>query len=949
MTSPPNKGAAAAGSETAQAAESAGGEIRNLVASLPARSVARATPHNLPPKQLFVGRRDELKLVDEALARDGRSSIAQAAVWGLGGVGKSALALKYAYDALGAGTYPGGIFWVLAEGGPLNAMGRLAGILREYAPGLLPYIPEQTPPAKVAEVVRRTLEDLPVLSLVILDNVSDKGFADVLPGKNARVLMTLRDRRLAIGKPIALDVLSQDDARKLAVDLAEKEPNNKEEEDAFGRVLDAQLGGLAVAVEVAARAVKEWARSWVEYEKLLATQLMETLDAPEDRSPNYDRGVFAALDMSIDRCSEIARRLLEGAAVFAPDAVPLDWAHAAAGLDAKNIPVLRALGDLKALALVKEDEKAGMLSMHRLVHQGVRDRADTESWRASVKRAALVVENWTSAAVGPSGEQMDAVQKRREHIEEVLKAAEGVGNTRELCEIADRLATHLQHRGELEEARRLFELSLANAEKVYGPEHAQVAASLANLGGALNELGELEQARSCFERALAMGKKAYGLEHLIVGIRESSLAVTLRRLKKPTEARPMAEHALAIFLREYGPGHREVAIRQANLAILLHDLGKLHEARALLEEALATDEREHGAEHPHVAADLTSLALVLKDLGETATALHSAERAVAIAERVWSPTHPRAVAFRKNLAAIRKAYGERHSPESREARGPKVRKIAAVAAVMLAGAAAIVGLVGMTLLPCNSVPRPALSGSPSLLTAATGIDTQGPVASARPNSNCSAMLPTFKDGAAELRVATIRGDRKAAMSRAADFRALLKKFGAVDWISHVSEPVGATFDGRPAQLVLVHGVLPGASSEFCDWVRCIGWSTGLQPCELRSVEGKDIQTHKHTPSALPTSVQPVPPPLCVTEQGESYGDTDRSPGGGTIRVEKACLPPYPVLSDCRHEEHGMNGGHIDGSHVEGNKCICTGSFPEKTLFGPGQSAGCRVFATCCDR
>ena len=45
-------------------------------------------------------------------------------VWGLGGVGKSALALKYAYDALGAGTYPGGIFWVLAEGGPLIAMGR---------------------------------------------------------------------------------------------------------------------------------------------------------------------------------------------------------------------------------------------------------------------------------------------------------------------------------------------------------------------------------------------------------------------------------------------------------------------------------------------------------------------------------------------------------------------------------------------------------------------------------------------------------------------------------------------------------------------------------------------------------------------------------------------------------------------------------------------------------
>jgi hypothetical protein len=209
----------------------------------------------------------------------------------------------------------------------------------------------------------------------VLDNVSEPWGAELLPGGHARVLTTVRDRRLGVGKEIELNVLSRDDARELAIDLVGKAPENKEEKDALGRVLDEKLGRLAVAVEVAARAVKDWARSWIEYEKLLATQLKDALDAPDDRSPNYDPGVFAALDLSINRCGENARKLLEGAAVFAPDAVPLDWAYAAAGLEAENIQAKRALGELEALRLVKVDDKAGTLSMHRLVHQRVRDQA----------------------------------------------------------------------------------------------------------------------------------------------------------------------------------------------------------------------------------------------------------------------------------------------------------------------------------------------------------------------------------------------------------------------------------------------------------------------------------------------------------------------------------------------------------------------------------------------
>jgi hypothetical protein len=81
--------------------------IRGVVTALGPRPVAQSTPHNLPPRRLFVGRKDELQRVDQALRNEGRTSIAQAAVWGLGGVGKTALALAYAYHVLDAGTRGG--------------------------------------------------------------------------------------------------------------------------------------------------------------------------------------------------------------------------------------------------------------------------------------------------------------------------------------------------------------------------------------------------------------------------------------------------------------------------------------------------------------------------------------------------------------------------------------------------------------------------------------------------------------------------------------------------------------------------------------------------------------------------------------------------------------------------------------------------------------------------
>src|SRR6185437_10468865 len=124
---------------------------------------------------------------------------------------------------------------------------------------------------------------------------------------------------------------------------------------------------------------------------------------------------------------------------------------------------------------------AGVMSVHRLVHWRVRDRADGEGWKAAGERAVELVAGWISGAKGPAKEEMDAVEARREHVLETLAAAERVGSMEGWTNLANELALHLWHRGEYAEARTLFERALIIDEKANGPEHPRVAVRLSNL------------------------------------------------------------------------------------------------------------------------------------------------------------------------------------------------------------------------------------------------------------------------------------------------------------------------------------------------------------------------------------------------------------------------------------------------------------------------------------
>ncbi len=57
------------------------------------------------------------------------------------------------------------------------------------------------------------------------------------------------------------------------------------------------------------------------------------------------------------------------------------------------------------------------------------------------------------------------------------------------------------------------ERALKIDQKVYGPDHPNVATDINKLGGVLRDLGDLRGARRCFERALKAYREKLGDDH----------------------------------------------------------------------------------------------------------------------------------------------------------------------------------------------------------------------------------------------------------------------------------------------------------------------------------------------------------------------------------------------------------------------------------------------------
>jgi tetratricopeptide (TPR) repeat protein len=642
-----------------------GGPERPAAASFPGR---RPAIFQVPPRNPhFTGRHELLHALRHQLADTSAGVVVQAsAIHGLGGVGKTQLAIEYAHRY--AADYE--LVWWLRAEQPTTIPNQLAALARRLGLPQLPSLEEQVG-VLFDELGQRERW------LLVYDNATDPYSLNGLrpPGGGGQVLITSRNPAWSgIAATIGVGILDRGEA----VTFLQQRLNNT---DPTLERLAETLGDLPLALEQAAAFITDTHTPPAEYLELLRDRASELFGL---RTPSYSEQTIATTwTLALRRLRQrapAAEDLLTLCAFLAPDDIPLFLLQdnpdqlperlAAAVRD--RLALRQATGALDGYALASVTDQA--LSVHRLVQAVVRQRLDDQTrqaWAASATRllcAAFPGRPEKAAAWPVAGRLLP-------HALAVTDQPDSHNAEPETTAILlSRAARFLWGRAEHPTAIRLLERALAICQASLPADDPTTAQCLITLGLVLRDQGDLDRARTHLERVLAIHEARLGPDDPDTAWSLNHVANVQRAQGDLQGARALHESALAIFEARLGPDDLATANSLENLAGVLYDQGDLDDARTRLERVLAIREARLGPDDPDTAWSLDNLALVRRAQGDLqgARALHG--RALAIRETRLGPDHPTTATSLSNLAAVLRDQGDLDTARTLHERALAIRE-----------------------------------------------------------------------------------------------------------------------------------------------------------------------------------------------------------------------------------------------------------------------------------
>ena len=655
----------------------------------PVWNLPRRNPH-------FTGRVQLLEDIRESLNKEHNTALTQA-LYGLGGIGKTQLAMEYAWQQSASYEF---VWWLRAEA-PSSLIADYIALATELE------LPESNEPEQelVVQAMRKWL-DKHSGWLLIFDNAKDaKSIRNYLPeSSGGHVLITSRNQDWrAFGKPLSIEVWNRNEA----IAFLQKRTGQLDEK-AADKLAEA-LGDLPLALEQAAAYIETRTKTYAEYLDLFNSRRKELWER-EEPPAGYFHTIATTWSLAFDEIKSVpmAKELLSLCSMAAPDTIPkalLETALESYEQDAESRVIIDsftlddAVAALRSYSLITPDTEK--VSTHRLVQAVVRDRMNKDElarYRDAMIEALSIrfsdkayksPDCWPECAIllphaqvlleDVSYDQDESWQERALLINNIgeyhhgravyaeaeplfRRALEIRGNKlgSEHPDVAyslNNLAFVLKAKGNLAEAEPLFHRALAMREEKLVPDHLDIAISLNNLAGLLKAKGNLVEAEPLYRRSLAMREEKLGPEHPDVATSLNNLAALLREKGDLAEAEPLFHRALAIREDKLGPDHPDVAQSLNNLAALLHEKGNYVEAETLYRRALQINEDKLGLDHPYVANILNNLAELLRKKGNLAEAELLYHRALEIIEKKLGTDHPDVASSLNNLAGLFRTKG----------------------------------------------------------------------------------------------------------------------------------------------------------------------------------------------------------------------------------------------------------------------------------------------------
>jgi len=605
---------------------------------------AAGLPVRLAPRPgVLAGRETLLAELDGQLTEAVEGGGPRVAVLcGLGGAGKTSVAVEYAHRSLGEV----GVCWQFAAEDPAvlaSEFGVLAAQL-----GAREVVDARDPVSAVHAVLARSQGKW----LVLFDNVPDLASVQAFlpPAGHGRVLITSQSQHWPPGWAVQVPVLDPG----VAAQFLSARTGDGDVDAAVE--LATELGGLPLALEQAAAFMQATGTSLARYVKLFRERQADLLARGE--AAGHREHVAATLELALARLGpdSPAAALARLLAFLAPEPVPLGLLLAGTapvkGLEPEAAGALGPLLDdpvalWDAVAALRRYSLAspagdGLVQVHRLV-QAVTRAQLTEAEAAQWRQAA---EALVEAAIPADGElpaTWPACMLLLPHARAVL----------DLTSIGIwRVAKALGHSGSYAAARDLFSLiteALAR-DDAYGPEHPDTLNSRYYVAYWTGEAGDAVAARELVAAMLLIRERVSGPEHRDTLAARHELARWTGHAGDAPGARDQFAVLLPIRERVQGPEHPGSLITRHELARWTGDSGDAAGARDQFAALLPVREQVSGPEHPHTLTARSNLATYTGRAGDAAGARDQFAVLLPIRERVSGPEHPHTLTARSNLA-----------------------------------------------------------------------------------------------------------------------------------------------------------------------------------------------------------------------------------------------------------------------------------------------------------
>ncbi|KAL2817897.1 hypothetical protein BDW59DRAFT_181989 [Aspergillus cavernicola] len=600
---------------------------------------------NVPAIDEFIGRQNELKHLWDELQPRCSPMRKVAILHGLGGIGKTQLAIHFSRihkDDFSA------IFWI---------NGKDRGALTHSLASAFLNIPEGNRTYGIAneeDVERGAKSMLKWLGtdgnsrwLLIFDNVDQYSppgdvdsagerfdIYDFFPAADhGSIIITSRLMQLVeLGKSHPVERLNSRDSIQLLTHMNE---------------LASKLDGLPLAITIAASYIRQGGMSVSQYLRHYEASwrdLMSNATPPRHYSQGNILNTWLVSYQEIHNTHPAAAALLFLLACFDNRDI---WFELVQGCGKSSHPpawLLRVVSNelefvatLKPLitySLIETKQEGGSYSMHPVVQEwclhSFNDNARVKELD-EFKGLAL-------AAIGnmpPTTNEMQTSYMHRRlipHADQMLRLLRvwEMPEEPEICMAIHDLGCVYLSQGMLKEAEESYKRALAGKKKLLGadhtstletmnnlglvytnrrkmqdaeqmllgPKHSSTLHSVNNLGFLYTRKGNLEKAEKMYKRALSGFQKALGQDHTSTLDTINNLGLLYTKQNKLKQAGMMYQRAMAGFEKALGPDHTSTLILANNLGSLHQTQGKLLEAQSMYERARAGYKKILGPDHP---------------------------------------------------------------------------------------------------------------------------------------------------------------------------------------------------------------------------------------------------------------------------------------------------------------------------------------------------------------